>query len=65
MTDELTFNEVSAISAARSTAWHGEAEPWSLADWGNALGGECGEAQNVIKRSVACRRGFRAPRTPT
>lgn len=31
--------------------WEREgATPWTGADWGNEMGGECGEAQNVIKK---------------
>lgn len=45
--DMETFQEV---NAARARRWHEEGEPWTLADWGNAMGGECGEAQNVIKK---------------
>jgi NTP pyrophosphatase (non-canonical NTP hydrolase) len=42
---------IQQISAQRCTRWHhADTEPWSLADWGNAMGGECGEAQNVIKK---------------
>jgi len=30
--------------------WHEEGEPWSLADWSNAMCGEAGELANVIKK---------------
>lgn len=37
--------------AARCARWHTpDAEPWTGADWGNAMGGEAGEAQNVVKK---------------
>lgn len=35
----------------RRDRWHApNTEPWTGADWGNAMGGECGEAQNVVKK---------------
>lgn len=54
----LSFDEFSDTNAARCKRWHGEfpeshkdpRQDWTLADWGNAMGGECGEAQNVIKK---------------
>ncbi len=48
---DLSFRGFQSINADRCDVWHAAAhEKWSLADWGNALGGECGEAQNVIKK---------------
>lgn len=48
---DLTFNEFQRINAERARTWHGpDSVPWTGADWGNAMGGECGEAQNVIKK---------------
>lgn len=39
------------VNQARLARWHGpDSEPWTGADWGNAMGGECGEAQNVVKK---------------
>lgn len=47
----LTIEQITEASRTRTKRWHTEdTEPWSLADWGNAMGGECGEAQNVIKK---------------
>lgn len=47
----LTFDEVSVINRHRSAAWHaGYSIPWTGSDWSNAMGGECGEAQNVVKK---------------
>lgn len=56
----LNLSEVRIINAARCERWHGEATTydktpplstqWSGADWSNAMGGECGEAQNVVKK---------------
>lgn len=39
------------VSATRRDRWHTpDTIPWTGADWGNAMGGECGEAQNVVKK---------------
>lgn len=37
-------------NVARAERWHSEGEPWSLADWSNAMCGEAGEAANVVKK---------------
>lgn len=38
-------------SATRKERWHGpDTDPWSLADWSNAMQGEAGEAGNVVKK---------------
>lgn len=48
---ELTFAEVIARSTSRRDRWHPpESEPWSGADWSNAMCGEAGEAANVVKK---------------
>ena len=56
MTD-LTFDQLTAQNVPRAIAWHSEADAlagpssaWTGADWSNAMGGECGEAQNVVKK---------------
>lgn len=47
----LNFEELRAANAARVVRWHGpDAEPWSGADWSNAMCGEAGEAANVVKK---------------
>lgn len=47
----LSFNDFQQINKDRAAFWHGkDSVPWTGADWGNAMGGECGEAQNVIKK---------------
>jgi len=49
--ERLTFAELQATSVIRCLRWHGpDTDPWSGADWSNAMGGECGEAQNVVKK---------------
>lgn len=48
----VTFlDRLRATNITRMQRWHGpDAEPWTGADWSNAMGGECGEAQNVVKK---------------
>ena len=52
----LTFQEVHAANTARCRRWHEDRGEWSGADWATALGGETGEALNVVKklRRVEC-----------
>jgi NTP pyrophosphatase (non-canonical NTP hydrolase) len=50
MPPSVQLKTISKINAKRAEQWHADMEPWSLADWGNAMGGECGEAQNVVKK---------------
>jgi NTP pyrophosphatase (non-canonical NTP hydrolase) len=54
MTD-LSFTMMREANERRCCRWHGEdwispEDPWTLADWANAMGGEGGEAQNAIKK---------------
>jgi hypothetical protein len=38
-------------NAQRCARWHpAGSEPWSLADWSNAMCGEAGEAANLVKK---------------
>jgi len=47
----LTFDELRLQNFTRRNRWHNpETEPWTGADWSNAMGGESGEAQNVVKK---------------
>jgi len=46
--DRRMFNHVSEVNRQRSAKWHNEGEPWSLADWSNALGGEGGELLEAV-----------------
>lgn len=47
----LTFDALRAVNVTRCQRWHGaESEPWSGADWSNAMCGEAGEAANVVKK---------------
>lgn len=46
----LTFDYLMEINRQRCRRWHSEGKEWTGADWSNAMGGECGEAQNVVKK---------------
>ena len=51
MGDDLTFRRLRETNARRVERWHGpESEPWSGADWSNAMAEEMGEAANVVKK---------------
>lgn len=49
MSEDL-FTQLRTQSIVRAARWHDGADPWTASDWANAMGGECGEAQNVIKK---------------
>lgn len=62
----LTFAEVSTINRHRSRAWHrGYSIPWTGSDWSNAMGGECGEAQNVVKKLRRAECGMSGKQDPS
>ncbi len=51
----LNFDRLRDVSGRRCERWHGpdwrdETDPWTLADWSNAMAGEAGEAANVVKK---------------
>lgn len=48
--DGELLSTISAMNRSRCDKWHADGEPWSGADWGNALAGEVGELCNVIKK---------------
>ena len=51
MTEGLSFAALRAANATRCLRWHGpDTTPWLGVDWSNAMGGEAGEAQNVVKK---------------
>ena len=54
--NDLTFDRVSDKNNQRCLRWHEDSEAWTGADWATAMGGECGEALNVVKkiRRVEC-----------
>lgn len=42
---------ISTMNFMRALRWHTNGlNSWSLSDWAVALGGECGELQNVVKK---------------
>jgi NTP pyrophosphatase (non-canonical NTP hydrolase) len=49
----LGLETLRSANEARAARWHPGFPTdmdWTLGDWGNAMGGEAGEAQNVIKK---------------
>jgi NTP pyrophosphatase (non-canonical NTP hydrolase) len=47
----LNLDNLRRENISRKEHWHGDdSEPWSLADWSNAMCGEAGEAANVVKK---------------
>lgn len=49
--DKLTFSDLRAVNAMRCERWHAPgSDPWTSADWSNALCGEAGELANVVKK---------------
>lgn len=47
----LTFDALRVASSSRRARWHGpDTEPWTGADWSNAMCGEAGEAANIVKK---------------
>lgn len=47
----LTLAKLVDALVERESAFHPKGSlPWSGAHWGNAMGGECGEAQNIVKK---------------
>lgn len=52
--EDLTFQEVSKVNAARAQRWHSGfpdcGDGWTGADWSNAMCGEAGETANVVKK---------------
>lgn len=41
---------ISRTNRERCKRWHADGEPWTAADWSNALAGEVGELCNFIKK---------------
>lgn len=47
----LTFSRLRKINVKRNKAAFGlNLETWSLAEWSNAMAGECGESCNITKK---------------
>lgn len=54
----LTFERFAAVNADRCDHW--TADLWTGADYSNEMGGECGEAQNVVKKLRRIETGVKA-----
>lgn len=53
----LTFDEVSETNRQRCARWHQEgSEPWSYADWSNAMMGEVGELADAVEAFILMNR---------
>lgn len=53
---DLSFVRLRGVNVTRCERWHpAESEPWSLADWSNAMGGESGELQEVALALIGAR----------
>ena len=52
MNEELTFNHYQKVNRARCEAGFFSLDKWSIAEWTNALAGECGEACNIANKIV-------------
>ncbi len=50
MPESLDLIDLRAANVNRAQRWHADAEPWTGADWSNAMAGETGEACNVVKK---------------
>lgn len=46
----LDLADLREVNVSRRDRWHGDGEPWIGSDWSNAMGGEAGEAMNVVKK---------------
>lgn len=56
--NDLSFNELRKANVARCEDAFHPVDSWSPTDWGCAMGGECGEALNLVKKA---RRGEKIP----
>jgi NTP pyrophosphatase (non-canonical NTP hydrolase) len=49
--DRKTFDMLRAANVNRARRWHGpHCEPWTGADWSNAMAGEAGEVCDAVKK---------------
>lgn len=47
----MNFESFRRINEERGARWHGgDLASWSVSDWAVAMGGECGEALNAVKK---------------
>ena len=61
MSERVTLSDLRAANVARQAEWCPDQVP-DLSFRGNELGGECGEAQNIIKKLERERHGWRGSR---
>lgn len=59
----LTFEYFSDRNRCRRVEWakRDGASAWTGADWSNEMGGECGEAQNFVKKLRRLETGYKGP----
>ncbi len=63
--NDLTFSQVAEANRVRCRKWHDpDTEPWTGADWSNAMCGEAGEAANVVKKLRRCETRTSSPMDP-
>lgn len=64
---DVTFREFSQTNRSRVERWHPgfPEDAWTGADWSNAMGGEAGEAQNVVKKLRRAELDLRGADDPT
>ncbi|HEX6359484.1 hypothetical protein [Actinophytocola sp.] len=63
-TERLDLADLRAANVTRAQRWHEGAEPWSGADWSNAMCGEAGEAANIVKKLRRQETGIQQPGPP-
>lgn len=61
----LSFSELSRINRIRCESAFHKLDTWSPADWATAMGGECGEALNVVKKLRRLEDGKQLANIPT
>lgn len=62
----LTLSHLRNVNGRRRHEWQNRdgASPWCGADWSNEMGGECGEAQNIVKKLRRYECGVNTQATP-
>lgn len=60
----LNLEDLRRVNLARKARWHAGAQPWSGADWSNAMCGEAGEAANVVKKLRRIETNIEQPTPP-
>ncbi len=62
---DLSLADLREVNARRAARWHDGAEPWTGADWSNAMCGEAGEAANMVKKYRRIETGIAQPSAMT